>query len=41
MQAGWYLNGALHCDTPPQKAILKPNDPERITNGEALRTALA
>lgn len=41
MQAGWFLNGEMHCDTPPQNPILRPTDPERITNGEALRAALA
>jgi hypothetical protein len=40
-QAGWHLDGAIHRDTPPAVAVLKPNDPARATNGSALRAALA
>jgi hypothetical protein len=39
-QAGWMLNGELHCDTPPAVSVLKPNDPARQSNGSALRAAL-
>ena len=36
-QAGWYLDGAEHCETPPAEAVLKPQDPKRQSNGAALR----
>ncbi len=39
-QAGWYLDGQLITETLPANSVLKPQDPERATNGAALRTAL-
>lgn len=40
-QAGWYLDGVVHCETPPAESVLKPTDPKRDSNGAALRVALA
>lgn len=40
-QAGWLLNGEIIAQTPPSAPVLKPKDPARTTNGNALRAALA
>jgi hypothetical protein len=39
-QAGWYLDGKLVTETLPAKPVLKPQDPDRPSNGATLRAAL-